>query len=194
MVDVVPLIAGSVLVLIGFLAAQLFDRYRIPDYIVLIGIGIVLGSGVLPLGQWDPRPFLSSVQPLLLSLAIAFILFEGGLALHLRGLGRTWAYAAGHSIAVIVLSILGVWLVGTLFLGLGSTTSLILGVAMCAPSAAIVLSFLPRLRVGNQTKFALTLEGILGIANLGKIMVEETKPPVLDEPDPLGLVDHRHSP
>lgn len=158
----VTLLAGSVLVVIGFLAAQLFDRFRLPDYIVLLGIGVVLGSGLLPLGAWDPAPFLLEAQPLLLPVAIAFILFEGGLALHLRGIGTTWGLAAVHTAVGIALCVTGTWAVGVYVLGLGSTASLILGLATCAPSAAIVNSFLPRLNVRDTTRFALTLEGVLG--------------------------------
>lgn len=158
----VALLGASVLVSIGFLAAQVFERFRIPDYVVLITVGIVLGSGVLPLGAWSPEPLLISAQPLLLSVAIAFILFEGGLALHLRGFGRVWGLAALHTVVAIVFSVAGVWLAGVYVLGLASTTSLLLGLAMCAPSAAIVLSVLPRVLVTDRTRLVLTLEGVLG--------------------------------
>ena len=158
----VPLLGASVLIAIGFLAAQVFERFRLPDYVILIAVGIALGSGVLPLGAWSPAPLLVAGQPFLLSVAIAFILFEGGLALHLRGVGRTWGLAALHTVLAIVLSVAGAWLAGVAILGLTSTTSLILALAMCAPSAAIVLSVLPRIRVTDRTRLALTLEGVLG--------------------------------
>ena len=162
MAEWVTLLAGSVLVLVGFLASQLFERFRVPDYIVLIGVGIVLGSDMLGLGGWNPGPILASAAPLLLKVAIAFILFEGGLALNFRRIGRTWALAAGHAVVAMALTIVGVWVVGTYVLRLAPTTALILGIAMCAPSETIVLSFLPRLKVRDSTKFALTLEGVLG--------------------------------
>ena len=80
----VPLLGASVLIAIGFLAAQVFERFRLPDYVILIAVGIALGSGVLPLGAWSPAPLLVAGQPFLLSVAIAFILFEGGLGGGLR--------------------------------------------------------------------------------------------------------------
>src|SRR3990170_509378 len=108
----VPLLGASILIAIGFLAAQVFERFRLPDFVLLIGVGIVLGSGVLPLGAWSPAPLLVAGQPFLLSVAIAFILFEGGLALHLRGVGRTWGLAALHTVLAMVLSVAGAWLAG----------------------------------------------------------------------------------
>src|SRR3990170_1777686 len=158
----VSLLAGSVLVLVGFLAAQLFNRYGLPDYAILLTIGLVLGSGLLPLGAWDPRSSLAAVAPFLMSIAIAFILFDGGLALHMRGLGRAWAGAGLHTAAAMALTLGGTWLVVPYALGLSPATALILGLAFIGPSAAIVLSFLPRLRVDERTKMTLTLEGVLG--------------------------------
>ena len=158
----VALLGGSILVAIGFLAAQVFERYRIPDFVILIAVGVILGSDVLPLGAWSPEPLLVAGQPFLLSVAIAFILFEGGLAIHLRGAGRLWGLAALHTVLAIVFSVAGAWVAGVTLLGLRSTTSLILALAMCAPSAAIVLAVLPRLRVTERTRLALTLEGVLG--------------------------------
>ncbi len=163
MADVwVFLLAGASLVLLGFASAQLFDRFRIPDYFVLMAIGLVLGSGLLPLGGLDPRASLASIAPLLTSIALAFILFEGGLVLHLRGMGRVWGIAAGHTATAMALAIVGVWLLGTQVLGFNPTTALILALAFCGPSATIVLSFLPRSGVEPRTRFTLTVEGVMG--------------------------------
>jgi potassium/hydrogen antiporter len=158
----VLLLAGGSLVLVGFAAAQVFDRFRIPDYFVLMSIGVVLGSGWIPLGGIDPRASLVPVAPVLTSIALAFILFEGGLVLRVRGMGRVWAAATGHTAAAMALSIVGVWLTGMYVLGFASTTSLILAIAFCGPSATIVLSFLPRMNVADRTRFTLTVEGVLG--------------------------------
>ncbi len=163
MADVwVILLAGAAMVLIGFIAAQLFDRFRFPDYFILISIGLLLGSGVVPMGGIDPRESLGTVAPFLTTIALAFILFEGGLVLHVRGMGRAWGVATAHTFAAMVLAISGMWLVAVYVLGLASTTALILALAFCGPSATIVLSFLPRLNVADRTRFTLTVEGVVG--------------------------------
>ncbi len=163
MADVwVFLLAGASLVLLGFAAAQVFDRFRIPDYFILMALGLLLGSGLLPLGGLDPRASLASVAPLLTSIALAFILFEGGLVLHVRGMGEAWAVAALHTAVAMALSMAGMWLVATQLLGLTSMTALLLALAFCGPSATIVLSFLPRSGVEARTRFTLTVEGVMG--------------------------------
>ncbi|HYY47656.1 MAG TPA: hypothetical protein VFA17_03130 [Thermoplasmata archaeon] len=158
----ITLAAGGALVLVGFAAAQVFDRFRVPDYFLLMGIGLLLGSGWIPTGGVDIRTALAGVAPLLTNTALAFILFEGGLVLQVRGIGRMWSVATAHTAIAMALSIFGVWFVGMHVLGLASTTSLIMALAFCGPSATIVLSFLPRTQATDRTRFALTAEGVVG--------------------------------
>jgi Na+:H+ antiporter len=158
----ITLAAGGALVLVGFGAAQVFDRFRIPDYFLLMGIGLLLGSGWLPTGGMDLRTALGGVAPLLTNTALAFILFEGGLVLHARGIGRMWSVATLHTALAMALSIFGVWFVGILVIGLAFETSLILALAFCGPSATIVLSFLHRTQATDRTRFTLTAEGVVG--------------------------------
>jgi len=87
------LMAGGALVLLGFAAAQVFDRIRFPDFFILMAIGVFLSSGILPL-QFDPRASLQSIALVLTSVAIVFILLEGVLVLLVRGLGRIWGWRA----------------------------------------------------------------------------------------------------
>jgi potassium/hydrogen antiporter len=164
MADVwVFLLAGASLVLLGFAAAQAFDRFRFPDFFILMAIGLVLGSGVLrPILPVDPKESLDSIAPILSAVAIAFILFEGGLVLHVRGLGRIWGAAGSHTLVAMALSIVGVLFVGTFFLGLAPTTSIILGIAFCGPSASIDISLLSQLKVTDRTRFTIIVEGVMG--------------------------------
>lgn len=162
MADVwVFLLAGASLVLLGFAAAQAFDRFRFPDFFILMAIGLLLGSDVLDLPV-DPRASLESIAPILSAVAIAFILFEGGLVLHVRGLGRIWGVAGGHTLAAMALSIVGLFIVGTLFLRLSPTTSIVLGLAFCGPSASIDISMLSQLKVTDRTRFTIIVEGVMG--------------------------------
>jgi potassium/hydrogen antiporter len=155
------LMAGGALVLLGFAAAQVFDRIRFPDFFILMAIGVFLSSGILPL-QFDPRASLQSIAPVLTSVAIAFILFEGGLVLHVRGLGRIWGVAGTHTVIAMALSIGGVWFVGTVLLGLSPTTALVMGLAFCGPSASIDISMLSQLKVTDRTRFTVIVEGVMG--------------------------------
>ncbi len=155
------LLAGAGLVLVGFIAAQVFDRFRFPDYFILMSIGLVVGSGLIPL-PFDPRVSLATIAPYLTNVAIAFILFEGGLILHVRGMKKAWGLVALHTGVAMALSLAGVWYVGTALLGLSSTTALIIGLAFIGPSASIDMSLLAQRRVTNKTRFTIVVEGVLG--------------------------------
>src|SRR5438309_7267828 len=155
------LLTGGALVLLGFVAAQVFDKLRFPDYFILMSVGLVLGSGLLPLPV-DPKESLKTIAPILSAVAIAFILFEGGLVLHVRGLGKVWGAAGAHTVVAMALSIAGVWVAGTVLLGLAPTTSLIMALAFCGPSASIDMSMLSQLKVQERTRFTIVVEGVMG--------------------------------
>ncbi|TLZ67442.1 MAG: hypothetical protein E6K16_00650 [Methanobacteriota archaeon] len=155
------LLTGGALVLLGFIAAQVFDKFRFPDYFILMSVGLVIGSGVVPLPV-DPRQSLATIAPVLSAVAIAFILFEGGLVLHVRGLGKVWGAAGAHTVVAMALSIAGVWVAGTVLLGLAPATSLIMALAFCGPSASIDMSMLSQLKVQERTRFTIVVEGVMG--------------------------------
>src|SRR2546426_9767592 len=136
------LLTGGALVLLGFVAAQVFDKLRFPDYFILMSVGLVLGSGLLPLPV-DPKESLKTIAPVLSAVAIAFILFEGGLVLHVRGLGKVWGAAGAPTVVAVALSIAGVVVAGAGLLKLALTTSPIMAPAFCGPGAAVGLSLPP---------------------------------------------------
>jgi len=180
------LLAGSTLVIIGFLAAQLFDRYRVPDYFVLIALGLVLGAGIVPIVGTAALPAFAAIAPVLTNIAFAFILFEGGLALTARLSRGTMVAVVGHTLVAMAISAMGIWFVGTRVLGLNDVTSIILAAAFIGPSAAIVLSVLPSLRVTDRTRALLILEGVLAnILAVAVILVFVRFPGTA--PDPAGL-------
>src|SRR3989454_8855014 len=126
------LLTGGALVLLGFVAAQVFDKVRFPDYFILMSVGLILGSGLIPLPV-DPRESLKTIAPVLSAIAIAFILFEGGLVLHVRRLGKVSGAARAHTVVAMALSIAGIVAAGTYLLGLNLTTSFILAPPCCGP-------------------------------------------------------------
>ncbi|HEX5313606.1 MAG TPA: cation:proton antiporter, partial [Gammaproteobacteria bacterium] len=83
----IVLAAGSVL---GFVARRL----RIPDIVLFLVAGIVLGPGVA--GVLD-IPATSTLSWVIIIFAASYILFDGGAELELRMLGRLWI-----SLAIIV--------------------------------------------------------------------------------------------
>jgi len=76
--DTVLIILGGIIAL-GFLGHLFFDRTKIPDIIFLIGIGLLLGPALKIVPPEAVRP----AMPYFGAIALAIILFEGGLDLDL---------------------------------------------------------------------------------------------------------------
>lgn len=73
----------TLLALLGSLAQWLAWRFRLPAIVLLTAAGLLAGPA---LGWLDPRATFGELLDPLLSLAVAVILFEGGLALRLADL------------------------------------------------------------------------------------------------------------
>jgi len=74
MVDVsTAFIAFSVVILFGFFAEFIFHRFHIPDVLLLIFFGILMGRDCL--GYFLP-PSLKSTAPIFTTFALLFLLFE----------------------------------------------------------------------------------------------------------------------
>lgn len=154
------LLVGGTLLLVGFGGSLAFERFRIPDFIVLMGLGILLGH--VPVAPFGPA-LLTSLEPILpvfTNLTIAFILFEGGLSLNLHGMGRRMPAVLVHVAASVTIVMLLLWEVSTRIFGLDDVTALVLAGAFCGPSASIVLGFIPQMRLSPEGRGALAFDAV----------------------------------
>jgi len=143
--------AGVTLVVLG-------HRFRIPSIVLLLLGGVVLGPEVL--GWIDPASLGGGLETLI-ALAVAVILFEGGLTLDLDG------YRRAHVVIKRLLS------VGALITWLGTTAAVLLlfdlepGMALMAGSLVIVTGptvvspLLRRMHVRERLHHILYWEGVL---------------------------------
>lgn len=72
-------IAGAI-ILVGFLGNVAFEKFKIPDVLVLLGIGVVLG----PVFHLIDHRLLSSFAESFGMFALIVILFEGGMDVKIR--------------------------------------------------------------------------------------------------------------
>ncbi len=156
-----PLLVGGTILLVGFGAYLAFQRYHIPDFLVLIALGVVLY--LLPFQGFGPNLLqsLSGLLPLFLQLVIAFILFEGGLSLKTRLVGKALGPLLAHIVMAFVLTLVLIWFLASRVFGLSEVASLVLSVAMANPSASIALSFAPRMRLTERAEAGIILEGVI---------------------------------
>ena len=150
------LIAG--LLVLAFGANRLFRITRIPDLVVLLVMGLVLG----PVLHWvDPAQFRTFTQ-ILGSLALILILFEGGMELNLRKGLR-------HFPGGVVLAFFGYGLAFAAVAGAAHWTlwlpwrpALLLGAVFGCTSSTVVMPVLQQLSVREPVRVTLLLESALG--------------------------------
>jgi cell volume regulation protein A len=148
----------ALLLIIAFGANRLSKLTRVPDIIVLLGIGITLG----PILHWVHATTFQGAVRILGTFALVLILFEGGLELRLR---QALRYLPAGLLLVVLsfgLSLAAVAMAGKLMLHLGWTDCLLLGAALGCTSGTIVIPALAQIETPEPVKITLTLESALG--------------------------------
>ena len=148
----------AALLVIAVVANRLSRWTRVPDIIVLLLLGVVLG----PVLKWvNPQNFESTTRTLGM-LALILILFEGGVELRLKEVIR---YSPGGLLLALVSFGLTVGLVASVThfaLHLDWMDGAILGSVLGSTSAAVVLPVIKQMDAPEAIKITLTLESSLG--------------------------------
>lgn len=134
-----------------------FSRRRIPDVLLLMVIGILIG----PIAGWVSPDSLGEVGPVLASLTLLFILFDSGIDMRLDMVRQYWSGVVQVTVMSFLLSMAGVSLLGHYLLSLTWNTSLMLGSMVSGTAAAIVIPLVRQMRVSERTRVVLTLESAI---------------------------------
>lgn len=161
------LLAGSGIVIIGFIGTLVFEKTKIPDILILIFLGLLLGPinnafiHFAPLEELTNRDRLEFVTPLFAALALMIILFDGGLNLSFRRVLRRFGVSTLHTLLNFLGAVIAVTAVGIWVFGLPPAVAVLLGSTLGGPSGAIVVGLVRQLRISESTKVVLTLESVL---------------------------------
>ena len=140
--------------------AQLLATWlRLPSILLLIVAGFVAG----PLTGWiDPTDLFGDLLLPLVSLAVAVILFEGGLTLDLRELRDG---VPGVVVRLLTLGLAITWALGGLFayfiFDLSVELSVLLGAVLVVSGPTVILPILRQIRLGGRVESVLRWEGIV---------------------------------
>ncbi|HLB71739.1 MAG TPA: cation:proton antiporter [Candidatus Methanoperedens sp.] len=156
MYDVFFLI-GAVLIL-GFITSMLFERTKIPDIILLMFTGMLLGPILKIVSIEGP---ISTLAPYIGTLALIIILFDGGLNLNLIKVLTSLAKASGFTVLVFSLTVVFLGIVMNLIFGWKYIDGLLLGAVVGGTSSAIVIPIISKLTMKEDSKVLLSLESAL---------------------------------
>jgi len=156
-VEGVIALVGALIFLAHFFTA-LFSRTRIPDVLLLILIGLLIG----PFLHFTTPASFGRVGPVFTTITLVLLLFEGGLDLGLDTLrqslrGTLVLTLLSFALTVLVAS-LATWRLGHLEL----LQSLTLGTIVGGTSPAVVIPLAAQLKMGPQASATLFLESAFG--------------------------------
>lgn len=134
-----------------------FSRRRIPDVLLLMVIGILIG----PLAGWVSPDSLGKGGAVLASLTLLFILFDSGIDMRLDMVRQYWTGVVQVTVMSFILSMAGVSLITHYLFDLSWNTSLMFGSMVSGTAAAIVIPLVRQMRVSEQTRVVLTLESAI---------------------------------
>lgn len=164
MVDVVlGFVAIGAIIFIGFFARLIFEKTKIPDILFLVFLGLFLGPFLLNMFDVElvPRDILDLVTPAFAALALAMILFDGGLNLSFDLVIRKLKVSIIHTFTAFILTVLTIALVAHFVLGYPISVGLLLGSILGGLSGAVAVTTVRTMRLTEDTKTLLTLESVL---------------------------------
>jgi potassium/hydrogen antiporter len=147
----------GLLVFFAHLSVALFRKTRIPDVLLLILIGLILG----PILHVVHPDHFGKVGPVFSQIALAIILFEGGLEARLDILKDNWKSCLLLVFPVFLLS----FLLGAVYMswivGLDAQSALFFGAIVGSTSPSVVVPLVAQLRLKRGPSLILTLESAL---------------------------------
>ena len=152
------LVSLSAIAVLGISAQWIGWRFSIPSILLLLVFGIVAGPVT---GFLDPDALLGDLLYPVVSLAVAIILFEGGLTLSLKEFKEV-----GSTVARLVSIGMGVtWVLSAIFahllLGLDWGLAVLLGAVLVVTGPTVIVPMLRHIRPSGQTGSILKWEGIV---------------------------------
>lgn len=158
-------IAIGSIIFIGFFGNALFNRYRLPDVLILIFLGMAIGPDILGdrFGFVDTGTlnYINTFRDVFLSAALVIILFDGGLSLDVRAVIESMRLTALMSVLTFVVEMSAVAALLHLVMDIDLLISLILGAIVGGTTGAVVIPLACRMRIKPGTKSMLIMESVI---------------------------------
>ncbi|MDD2196665.1 MAG: cation:proton antiporter [Bacteroidales bacterium] len=169
----------GLIVFVSHLFTGIFERKRIPDVLLLMLIGLLLGP---IFGIITPEDF-GIAGPMFTTITLVIILFEGGLALRFDMLKNAIKGTTALTTTNFFVTTIIVGLISWLLFGLHPVAGFMLGTILGGTSSAVVIPMVQQLRMNEASKTILVLESaisdvlciVFALALLETFQVEEVK-------------------
>jgi len=145
---------AGIIVFIGFIGHYIFRISGIPDILILMIVGILLG----PVFGVINAEILAPISHVFIVLALIVILFDGGLNMSMQKVIKETPRAMMLTILGVALSIFLTTTFTYLLFKWDFLTSLLLGIVLSGVSSSVVIPLINRINVLDAIKTMLTLE------------------------------------
>lgn len=169
----------GLIVFVSHLFTGIFERKRIPDVLLLMIIGLILGP---VLRVVSPDDF-GIAGPMFTTITLVIILFEGGLALRFDTLKKAFRGTSSLTVTNFIATTTVIGVLGWLVFRLNPVAAFMLGAILGGTSSAVVIPMVQLLRVHEDTKTTLVLESaisdvlciVVALALLETFQVDEVR-------------------
>lgn len=151
---------GGMAIMTGYFANALFRRYKAPDILILMLLGWLLGTWALGSVGEDVSELVNRLIPFVSMLALAIIMFNGGLEISLLDIGTVGRAATLFALSMFALVVMGLTAF-FLLIGVPSLMAILCGVVFGSTSAPTVIPLISCLRCSTRIKTVLILESAL---------------------------------
>ena len=134
--------------------AEIFSKKRIPDVVLLMFIGIIIG----PLLKLVDADKLSTMGNIFGQLTLVILLFESGTELSFKTLADSIKNTISLTLVNFTFTFVAVGLVGWLVLDMNPGISFMLGAALGGSSSAVAIPLVKQISIGEKSKTILILE------------------------------------
>lgn len=146
----------GLLIFLAHIFNALFSKRRIPDVLLLLGIGIVIG----PVLHLVTPESLGEMGSIFASLTLLFILFDSGVDMSIDSLRKSWKGFVQVTFLSFLLSMTTIAIIGHQ-MGFEWQSAWLLGSMLAGTAAAIVIPLVKQLKVSEYTATVLQLESAL---------------------------------
>jgi len=154
---VIAFFVAAVIIILGFLGEEFFKRTSIPEAILLLLFGVLLG----PVFHLFAQEELLAITPYFAALALIIILFDGGLNMNIYEAVKNSPRALVLAISGWILNVLVTTAFCKFVLGWRLLNGLLLGSIIGGGSSIIVIALIRKLKVTEKIETVLSLESIL---------------------------------
>jgi len=158
-------LAIGAIIFIGFFGNLIFSRYRIPDVLILVALGMIIGpdllGGVFNLVTRDTLATIADLRDLLLTGALVLIIFDGGLNLNIRSVIESMKLATFTTVLTLVSEMFLVAVALHFVMGVDFLLALVVGTIVGGTGEAVVIPIVSKMRIRQQTKSMLVMESVI---------------------------------